>query len=71
MRAIAERFGGGVATAAEANRGTSGETEGIALRIDNFEVALDANGAVVSHRDFGGGHFVSYALREKGGLLSI
>ena len=56
MGPVAEGFVGGVAAAAQADGGAPGEAEGLALRVEDFEIAFDADGAVAVDGDFGGGH---------------
>jgi len=64
MRAIAEGLVGGVAAAAEAYGSPSGETKGLPLGIDNFEITLHADGTVVFDRDFRRRHFFSCATQS-------
>ncbi|HEV2183540.1 MAG TPA: hypothetical protein VGR39_07640 [Candidatus Acidoferrales bacterium] len=47
VRAVAKRLIGGVATTAKRDHGAAVETEHPPLRIDDLEVTLDANRAVV------------------------
>jgi len=53
MGAVTEGFIGGLAAAAKANGTTSRQAKGFASGIDDFEVAFDADGAVVIDSDFG------------------
>ena len=59
VRTIAKRLVFRLAATAKANYGASGKSESVALRIDNFEVAFDADVAIVIDRDFCRGHSVS------------
>lgn len=51
--AIAKRFIGGVAAAAQRNDGTARQPESGAAGVDNLELALNADGAVILRRDSG------------------
>jgi hypothetical protein len=42
--------------AAEANRGSAAEAEGLAILVENLEIAFDADRPVVSDRDLGSCH---------------
>jgi hypothetical protein len=48
-----------VPTPAKTDGGAPGEAEGLALRIDNLEIAFHADGPVVVHRYFRRCHFFS------------
>lgn len=56
MASVAEGFVGGVAAAAQGNHGAAGEAEGLALWVENLEVAFDTDGAVAIDGDFRCGH---------------
>jgi hypothetical protein len=51
--AVAEGFVRRVAAATEADGGASGEVEGVAGGVDDFEVAFNADRAVAIDGDFG------------------
>ena len=53
VAAIAERLVLGLPAAAERDRGPSGESEGSARRVDDLEIAFDAEIAVGLDGDFG------------------
>ena len=57
MAAVAKRLIGGLPAAAETDGGTPRESEGLALRIDDLEIAFDTKRAVVIHGDPGCGQF--------------
>jgi|SRR5580700_4215374 len=56
---VAERLIGGVTTAAECYGRPACQTEGAAFGIDDLEVSLDADRAVVVHDDLGCRHLLS------------
>jgi hypothetical protein len=59
MRTVTERLVFGMAAAAKCNGGSAGKAERFALRVDDFEVALYADIAIVIDDDFCGGHSFS------------
>src|SRR5512146_2749984 len=52
MRTVAKRLVGGMAAAAQADAGASAETEKLALRVADFEVAFHPDGPVGIDDDF-------------------
>src|SRR5882757_4153092 len=62
VRAIAEGLVSRMPATAEPNAGAAGQTEGLALRINDFEVAFYADRSVVIDRNFRGRHFFSCLL---------
>src|ERR1035438_3015575 len=53
VRAVAKRFVGRVAAAAQADGSAAGEPEGVAGGVNDLKLALNANRAVAEHGDFG------------------
>jgi len=52
MRSVAKRFVGGLAAAAQTDRGTTAQAERLALRVDDFNFAFHADGSIVIDDDF-------------------
>jgi hypothetical protein len=65
VRAITERLVFGVAAAAQTYDCASRKPKRFSLRIDNFEVAFDADIAVILNRNFCGGHSVSEPQKRR------
>src|SRR5438105_746079 len=59
VRAVAEGFVRRVAAAAQRHGGLPCQPKGFSLRIQDFKIAFDANGSIVSDGDPGCGHFFS------------
>ena len=53
MRAVAEGLVRGVAAAAQRHDRAPGQLERCSLRVHDFEIAFDSDGAVVLYGDFG------------------
>jgi hypothetical protein len=62
MAAVAKRLIGGSPAATETNGGTPRESEGLAIWIDDLEIAFDTNRAVTETDDFGCGHLLDGSI---------
>jgi hypothetical protein len=56
VTAVAEGLVGRLSAAAETNRGASGKAKSVTGWIDNFEIALDAQGTIAVAGDLRGWH---------------
>jgi len=52
MAPVAKRLVGGLAAAAQTDRGTTAQAERLALRVDDFNFAFHADGSIVIDDDF-------------------
>jgi hypothetical protein len=59
MAAVAKWLIHGASTTAEAHGGAAAQAEGLALRVDQFEIALDTQRSVVVHSDLCARHLRS------------
>ena len=69
VRAIAKRLVSRMPATAEPNGGAASQTEGLALRIEDLEVAFYPDGSVVIDRDFRGRHCFSCVFESMPTLL--